>query len=211
MWRTASVLVIAAIALAALGMGSPGLGGPPPSGTSTIAVFDWVVDATPAGVHDEGRGPYTDQVDGVTCYVNAATDDFLLDIGSYAVPRAARNARSMYFDLRHPVDPSQVAYGSGEYWPQDVHLNVRNVGTVGGTGTTFGGFLLKLNGVTHRLRYGFDATDGTSLLQVTRTSATAWEIKTAPGDVAKLWKETKSGLQDLGNFHVPLKITLTAK
>jgi hypothetical protein len=196
-------VTIMGIVLLGLALGSPGFGGKPAPNLLTTADFDDL------GVYDgDHRGPFSNGVDGVVCYINAGggSNDFLLNMGSYGNP--TKNPRFMRFDLSHPIDGG-VSRSVDLY---DVHLNVHKIGTVllGTMEDRSAGFAMNLDGVTHHLRYGLDPNVDnfdTSQLQVERTSSTTWVIRTTPGnDVARLWKSTNSGEVSLGLYRVPLVI-----
>jgi len=166
---------------------------------------------------DEGRGIYSDGVDGTTCTImrsdgTGTSGDFLFTLNNKAGARTSRSAL-LYLDEPAPGSTSRGVWVVGGQF----HLKIKQLGDmpVGQTIFNRAGFHVPYLGENYKFRYGWDPDDGTALTSITRHSATVWTIRSVDTHFARLW--TGGGYGDgtvyaqQGDYVAPFEITVTLK
>jgi len=171
--------------------------------------------ASSTGIHDgDGKGIYTDGVDGTFCelFSNAGGDlSFQQDSGRTKTPRTG------YVDYTNPVAPSvslgiQYPTGITNRYPNfTAHAYDLLQMAIGST--KMGPVVLAtgFNGISYYIKFGETAGDGSNQALYTRLSATQWEVQTLPGlDVGRLVSGIPGTTQTfVGLYHVPLDFIVT--
>jgi hypothetical protein len=190
----------------ALTLSSPVRGAPPsqeqPCKTELSATAD---------VRDDGKGIYTDHVDGTRCSFwpldgSAIAGDFVLHLNYFK----SKTSRSASYDLDHPVaDSGAIPRGvhSGR-----LHIKLKGIGSmaVGESRQVIGYFGVSENGTDRALRFAETPGDGSNPINVTRTSSTVWTVENAAGNIGKLWSIGSNGPDtSLGLYNVNVNAVIT--
>jgi hypothetical protein len=171
--------------------------------------------ANSTGIHDgDGRGIYTDGVDGTACelFSNAGGDlSFRQDANRTKTPRTG------YVDYTDPVAP---AVSLGIQYPTSITNRYPNFTAhaydllemeIGST--KMGPVVLAtgFNNTSYYIKFGETEADGSNQVLYTRISATQWEVQTLPGqDVGRLVSGLPGTTQTfVGLYHVPLDFIIT--
>jgi len=185
------------------------------NGKTTHLAASIFFTANSIGIHDgDGRGIYTDGVDGTACelFSNAAGDlSFQQDIDRTRTPRTG------YVDYTNPVAPAvslgiQYPTGITNRYPNfTAHAYDLLEMAIGST--KMGPVVLAtgFNGTSYYIQFGNTAGDGSNQVLYTRISATQWEVQTLPGqDVGRLVSGLPGTTQTfVGLYHVALDFIIT--
>jgi hypothetical protein len=185
------------------------------SGKNTHMAASIFFTSNSTGIHDgDGRGIYTDGVDGTNCelFSNAGGDlSFQQDAARTRTPRTG------YVDYTNPVAPAvslgiQYPTGITNRYPNfTAHAYDLLQMAIGST--KLGPVVLAtgFNGTSYYIKFGETAEDGSNQVLYTRISATQWEVQTLPGqDVGRLVSGIPGTTQTLvGLYHVPLDFMIT--
>jgi hypothetical protein len=164
------------------------------------------------GIHDgDGRGIYTDGIDGTFCqlFSNAGGDlSFEQDVNRTRTPRTG------YVDYTNPVPP---AVSLGIQYPTGGTNRGSNFTAHAydllqmAIGSTKMGPVILAAGTGYHIQFGNTAGDGSNPVLYTRISATQWEIQTLPGqDVGRLVSGPPGTTQTfVGLYHVPIDFIIT--
>lgn len=192
------------------------------AGARSGARFSFVFDRPNAGISDDGRGGYTDGVDGVqSTLANAGVRVYPF------TPSSSTQQRTLKIDLSKPVDMrSQSNYGVIDrsdsnfrvHWKQDDTAKVITGILEMPIGMTVKSQRVEasvmLDGRQHVLRFGNLDTgvcwtairttgEGTTEASVTRTSDTEWFLDLPPGSVGRLWDLKNTATETTQLFEVP--------
>lgn len=167
------------------------------------------------GIHDgDGRGIYTDGVDGTACrlFSNAGGD---LSFQQGTVRKGI--SRMGYVDYTNPVAPAvslgiQYPTGSTNRYPNfTAHAYDLLEMAIGSTKLGPAVLATGFNGTNYYIKFGETAGDGSNQVLYTRISATQWEVQTLPGqDVGRLVSGLPGTTQAfVGLYQVPLDFIVT--
>jgi len=164
--------------------------------------------ANSTGIHDgDGKGIYTDGVDGTLCYLNSGSGDldFQQDYSHTKTPRTG------YVDYTNPVAPAiplGIHYPMQGFLAHPYALLQMEIGSakLGPVGLT-----TEFNGILYHIQYGYTTGDGSNQALYTRVSATQWEVQTIAGqDVGRLVSGDFGKTQTyVGLYHVPVDFIVT--
>jgi len=157
-----------------------------------------LADATGDNIRSDGRGAYTDQVDGVKAILNhSATDDLILNTDLYFTPKKGAIPRKMVFDLTLPVE------GTGAIDRRIVTGADMAVDQIYDPSNATGFAQLNFSG--YILRFGIGS--GTDPVQVTGTAGTGpWNVITTGSAIGKLFKLQGTTFIDRGNYYMRFSI-----
>jgi hypothetical protein len=177
-------------------------------GKNSILPASIFFTANSTGIHDgDGRGIYTDGVDGTKCELISGSGDLSFMMNYYHT----NTPRTGYVDYTNPVPPSVslgVHYLTDSFMAHPYALLQMAIGS-----TKMGpvGLSTSFNGISYHIQYAYTAGDGSNQVLYTRLSATQWEVQTLPGqDVGRL-VSGKQGftMTFVGLYHVPLDFIIT--
>ena len=178
--------------------------------TPRASIF-FTVNST--GIHDgDGKGIYTDGVDGTKCVFAGSGDlSFQQDASHTKTPRTG------YVDYTNPVAPAvslgiQYPTGATTQYPSFMaHPYALLQMAVGSTKLGPVGLTTSFSGISYHIQFGYTADDGSNQVLYTRLSATEWEVQTLPGqDVGRLVSGNPGTTQTfVGLYHVPLDFIIT--
>ena len=179
---------------------------------------------------DDGKGQYSDAVDGVDTFIKHSLKLAMYEPG-LRVPK--QTARRLLLDLSKPVPgsgavPLGVVPGVAEfkaYWYQDSAGMVRTVHAIpAGTTVTSDRTDIRfdLNGRTHRLTMGWWRTaycdaepgihgSGTSDARISRQGPEEYTAEAPPGSTARLWDVSGSTPKDKGLYYFTFRVRFAAK
>lgn len=172
--------------------------------------------ANSTGIHDgDGKGIYTDGVDGTKCYLNSSSGDlaFQQDAARTKTPRIG------YVDYTNPVAPAvslgiQYPTGTTTQYPSFMaHGYAMLQMPIGSTKWGPVGLTTSFNGTSYHIQYGYTAGDGSNQVLYTRLSATEWKVQTTPGsDIGRVVSGNPGTTQTfVGLYHVPLEFIVTQR
>jgi hypothetical protein len=204
-------LLLVATPATAQGKGKPGDDTSNPK--CTVLFANTGVEA----IVDDGRGIYSDGVDGTTCTVlrsdgSGTSGDFLFTLNA---KKGVKTSRSALLYLDEPVagSVSQGVWVVGGMF----HLKIKQLGDipVGQTVLHRASFHVPYLDENYKFRYGWDPGDGTPLTSITRHSSTLWTIRSVDTHVARLWTGGSYGdgtvYEQVGDYVAPFEMTITLK
>ena len=207
MFNFARVSLIAVAATIALSSAAHAAAPTRPTSMPCTATFQ---NTGVEGITDEGKGAYSDLVDGTQCIFRSDGD--LMFTLNY---NRSKTSRSAIVYLNRPLNNS-VDRG---VWVVNGMFHLHMTGVilpVGGTMLHRVSFHIPYLGTNYKLHFGWDTGDGTTIGIVSHPTSTTYTITPAdPAAISRLWTGGAFGdptvYDQMGDYYVPFTLTITLK